>query len=226
MTRKLFVTAIFSALACAMPAHAAVIASSDFATGDEGWTIGEFTGIGPNLTPTYDPIGQLISTGDVAANVAFIASSAYLGDQSGAFGGSISFDLSDASNDGTNYSPLSLTGAGITLYARPTPPPSTTALSAFNISLVGASFVTSDPFGTSGATATDAQLLAVLADLDQLAILADWQSGGDFSQLDNVVLSDGATAVPEPAAWALMIGGFGLAGTALRRARPKLAFAG
>ncbi|MBU1376339.1 MAG: PEPxxWA-CTERM sorting domain-containing protein [Alphaproteobacteria bacterium] len=28
-----------------------------------------------------------------------------------------------------------------------------------------------------------------------------------------------ATAVPEPATWALMLGGFGLAGTALRRRR-------
>jgi hypothetical protein len=32
-------------------------------------------------------------------------------------------------------------------------------------------------------------------------------------------------AVPEPAAWGMMIGGFGLAGMAVRRRRPKLAYA-
>lgn len=37
--------------------------------------------------------------------------------------------------------------------------------------------------------------------------------------LDNIVLVDGVTAVPEPSIWALMITGFGLAGAALRRRR-------
>ena len=40
-------------------------------------------------------------------------------------------------------------------------------------------------------------------------------------QLDNLLVSDGS--VPEPSTWALMIGGFGLAGAALRRRRSVIA---
>jgi hypothetical protein len=41
--------------------------------------------------------------------------------------------------------------------------------------------------------------------------------------LDNVVLSTGA--VPEPATWAMMIAGFGIAGASLRRRKSAVAFA-
>lgn len=54
---------------------------------------------------------------------------------------------------------------------------------------------------------------------DRLVFAAN--GGGGF-QLDNVNLNAGA--VPEPATWAMMIGGFGLAGAAMRR-RAKVAFA-
>jgi hypothetical protein len=38
-----------------------------------------------------------------------------------------------------------------------------------------------------------------------------------FVQFDNVALSDVSAAVPEPASWAVMVAGFGMAGGALRR---------
>ena len=43
--------------------------------------------------------------------------------------------------------------------------------------------------------------------------------------IDNIVLSEtgGAVGVPEPAAWALMLAGFGVSGVALRRRRLSLA---
>ncbi len=52
-------------------------------------------------------------------------------------------------------------------------------------------------------------------------LLASDNGQGDF---DNVRLSDDAAAgVPEPASWALMIGGFGLVGAAARRRRGVVA---
>ena len=51
-------------------------------------------------------------------------------------------------------------------------------------------------------------------------------NGGVFFDKVSVTTEGlGATAVPEPAAWALMIGGFGLAGATLRRRRALLAAA-
>lgn len=42
-------------------------------------------------------------------------------------------------------------------------------------------------------------------------------TGAIYKQLDDITV---LAAVPEPATWALMLGGFGLAGVALRRRRP------
>jgi hypothetical protein len=39
----------------------------------------------------------------------------------------------------------------------------------------------------------------------------------------SLVVGNGAAAVPEPASWALMIGGFGMAGGMLRRRRTAVA---
>lgn len=48
---------------------------------------------------------------------------------------------------------------------------------------------------------------------------------GSSSNLDNIVLNEVRAGIPEPAAWALMICGFGLAGAAARRTRATLRFA-
>lgn len=46
---------------------------------------------------------------------------------------------------------------------------------------------------------------------------------GPWIQFDNVVLNGDVAGVPEPATWAMMIGGFGLVGFAARRRRNALA---
>ncbi|HEX7946829.1 MAG TPA: PEPxxWA-CTERM sorting domain-containing protein [Phenylobacterium sp.] len=45
--------------------------------------------------------------------------------------------------------------------------------------------------------------------------------GGDAGYIDNILVQ--STAVPEPAAWALMLAGFGLGGAALRRRKAAIA---
>ena len=49
--------------------------------------------------------------------------------------------------------------------------------------------------------------------------------GYDQLILDNITLSAVTSAVPEPATWAMMITGFGLAGSAIRRRRQQVAMA-
>jgi hypothetical protein len=44
-------------------------------------------------------------------------------------------------------------------------------------------------------------------------------SGNTFHQFGDATMNLTVTSVPEPASWALMIGGFGMAGAALRRRR-------
>ena len=51
--------------------------------------------------------------------------------------------------------------------------------------------------------------------------------GGTANQtaFDNITIGAGSPVVPEPTTWALMIGGFGLAGAALRRRNTTVAYA-
>lgn len=58
------------------------------------------------------------------------------------------------------------------------------------------------------------------ADMDNVAKLR-FRSSGNAFEFDNVAIM----AVPEPASWALMIGGFALAGGALRQRRAAVRFA-
>jgi hypothetical protein len=56
---------------------------------------------------------------------------------------------------------------------------------------------------------------------DQVAFFARWSGANDGAESFFLVAAPGG--VPEPATWALMIGGFGMAGATLRRRRAALA---
>lgn len=207
------------------PASAAVVASSNFTAGDDGWRVGEFQTVVATSAPTFDPVNGVITTTDLFGYNAFVAPAAYLGNQLATFGGSITFQLSDSANDNTAYSPLTLRSGTTTYYALPSVVPSTNALSltTYTINLIGANFRPSD-LG-SGPAVTDAELQTVLSSLDLLAINADWRTGEDFVTLDNVALRSlgNAGVVPEPSVWAMMIIGFGAAGSMIRRRKAVVA---
>lgn len=209
------------------PAHAVTLISSTFDTGVESWRAGFFTGaVGSGTsTPVYDPINQWLRTSELLTSAldGLIAPAAYLGDFSAAFGGTISFDLANASSGpANNRGPLFIrtgTGGSTSYYAKPLGIPSQNpgAPTQYVITLTGANFATA--IDGTGAV-TDAQLLAALADIDRLSVLTDWHTGGDTVTFDNFFLctADGCGApVPEPASWMLMIMGLGAAGGALRR---------
>ena len=82
-------------------------------------------------------------------------------------------------------------------------------------------------FGTSGLLGTFTLPVASgtggffgLTSTEGVTSIAISQADG-FAVIDNVSFNGNGTTVPEPATWALMIGGFGLVGTALRR-RPAV----
>ena len=225
MKQLLIIGTLAAAIVAAGSASADTIATSTFTTGDDGWSNGDLDHLGSTTPVTYDAATGTITVADNYGSNGFVAPIAYLGNQSAAFGGTITFDEAEASTDGVNYAPLSLISGATVLYAQPAPPPGT-SLTSYSISLVGSSFYTGDPFNSAGGAAvTDATLQAVLASLDRLAVQADWHSGGDFAQLDNVVLSSADAAppaVPEPATWAMMVGGFGLVGAGMRRRTARM----
>ncbi|NJC35214.1 hypothetical protein GGR88_002728 [Sphingomonas jejuensis] len=76
---------------------------------------------------------------------------------------------------------------------------------------------------TAGQRLTVNSLTFDLAPLSSFSFTPRAGSSG-FAQFDNIRLSDvAAAAVPEPATWAMMIGGFGLVGGAMRRRRTLVA---
>ncbi len=87
-----------------------------------------------------------------------------------------------------------------------------------------------------GFTISDETSHAVLADGYDVALFSGTTSAptfltGTFSLTNNhgvnpfTLVIGAAPAVPEPATWALMIGGFALAGAAMRRAKVRVAYA-
>ena len=193
--------------------------TSNFNSGNDGWQVGDATPIftAPSTAANWNSGGYL-ETADVFGEVAFFAPGAYLGNKLSSYGGTISYDLGDTFNDGVTYANLILYGAGkaITIGSLP---PATVGFTSFTFTLTEAGFFNYPGSGLVGGTPVSfADFQSVLANLDGLAIHADWVSGGDYTILDNVVMSGPAIGgVPEPATWAMMIFGFGLTGTVLRR---------
>jgi hypothetical protein len=228
-----------AALATA-PAQAGILASATFDAGDEGWLQGGFDGPddGQPDTGVVWTAGAIVVPHDYYSYAGFIGSEAFSGDLTAARGGTLSFDLSDAINDGqpngagvawTAY--VSLYGAnGMLIYGGLKDElPAVNGLTHFSIILTAANFYTDGNLASGsgptlgGRPVTQEEFDAVFANVARLGIPADFSSSAnDYSTLDNVVLTSG---VPEPASWAMMIGGLGAIGVGMRRHanRPLLA---
>lgn len=207
---RLFPSLVLAGLAVSAPA---VVHTFD--AGAQGWQTCNFTfltGQADDFAPAAwdatggNPGGALRSE-DVSDWNFFAAPSAFLGDQGGTLGSSLSFDTYSSLIDGT-YPAAVLNSGTTTLYAFSLAAPGALWTSV-SIPLVGASWSLSSDLG--GAPVTDAQLGSVLSSLTGLYIEADWFVGDEITGLDNVRLDP----VPEPAALAALA--LGLA--ALRRRR-------
>jgi hypothetical protein len=209
-------------LAIAAGANAAPIVSSTFDTGDEGWIVGSFlTPSGPTTTPTYvstggNPDGYLHAD-DFAAWSAYHAPAKFRGDLSAAYGAVLSFDIRIPGVDPMTYSAVILSDGTTTLQYRGNPTPG--GWYRYLIPLVASAGWQHSTDGKSpGAAATEAELQAVLSNIQFLHINADWLTGMDYADLDNVIIAN-----PEPSTMLLcgtvilVLAGIGRARSGKRR---------
>ena len=166
--------------------------SNSFDSGDEGWLIlgdaqggrGEpdFVASGGN------PGGYVSADDDVQGGTWFFqAPVAHRGNFSGALGRTLTFDLKQSTLssqfDGID---VSLTGGGITIVADAGSNPGLDWTS-YSIALDTSAGWTLNSLG--GTPATQADILAVLTDLNDMLIRGEYVSGADTGGLDNVVLN-------------------------------------
>ena len=216
-----FPSAVFAGvLGLSVAAHADVV--NTFDTDIDGWRVGNLDNVAEaRIAPAYNPPGGFLVTGDLYATVGFFAPAAFLGNQSAAYGGTLSYDTQTAlGNDGLAYTAVVLYGSGLQISTHGPIPG--TSFSNFSFNLTEANWFLYPGGGFAGnVPVTQAQFFSVLSNLTDIGIEADWRTGLDETGLDNVRLTNAAVGVPGPIAGAglpaLVIATGGLLGWWRRR---------
>lgn len=176
--------------------------TSTFDTDAEGWAVfGDAEG--GTATPDYNatggnPGGYLSADDDVAGGTWYWdAPDAYLGNRSGSFERTLSFDLRQtATSNQFDNADLVLRGGGMELRFDTAENPGTDWTSY-------AVLLSTDAGWTVGDTEeapTEAEFMAVLSDLTALRIRGEFRTGADTGSLDNVVLETDPATAAEPGA--------------------------
>lgn len=185
-----------------------ILAQSTFDADLEGWSIRtNNSNTGCDLTalvtrtPTWEssggnPGGFIQAVDPAESRTAFWhAPAGFLGDQSSAYGGTLSYDLKQsATSSQYNEIDLVLEGGGIRLVFDTAYNPRTT-WTHYDVPLetsVGWRVTTCD-----GPFATEAQIRQALGDVTMWLIRAEYRGGPDTDGLDNVVLAEDSGIEPE-----------------------------
>lgn len=182
-------------------------AFSSFDVDAEGWTVADTAGAGDYsllidelgsvwASDSGNPGGGISATDNTNFTIMFRAPDAYRGDRSAALGLELRFDITSTHDSWTQDTVVVLKGANMILVSEFTLP----VAGQWNtvvIPLVASSFRMNN---AQGAVASDADFAAVLADVDEFWINAEFGDGLiETTTLDNVYFP-----VPAPAAFALM----------------------
>ncbi len=206
---------------CAPGAWANV--SEGFDADAAGWSavdvlFGAYTDAGNPVALAYlsaggSPGGYIQAADPSDQSYFFQASAAFLGDLSAYAGGSLSFDTFYTPHDNAwrGDPDLILSNGSTTLFYLGAANPGAD-WTHVNITLAAGAGWTVGGFNGNAATAAD--FAAVLPAVSLLRIRAEYYQGvAETTGLDNVVLS----AVPEPGAWAMLLGGLSVLGWRMRR---------
>lgn len=187
--------------------------SSFFDTDSESWTaIGDFAVPSTWTNTLGNPSGSIyVIDQAVGGTWSFVAPAKFLGNQSGTYGGTFSYDLRITASDSSpwGWPMVSITGSGVTLNWNGAWP----AVNVWNHY-----DVTMNPAGgwikaSDSTTPSAVEFASVLSNLSSLLIRGEFMTGADTGYLDNTVLT------PEPASLMLASVGIGLGLLRSRRIR-------
>ncbi|MFA7235621.1 MAG: laminin B domain-containing protein [Phycisphaeraceae bacterium] len=187
--------------------------SSYFDTDKEDWTTGgDFAAPSTWTNALGNPVGAIYATDDTQGGTwSFVAPAKFLGNQSGAYGGTFSYDLRITASDSTPWAwpMVSITGSGVTLNWNGAWPDAN-VWNHYDVPLnpAGGWIKASD-----STTPNAAEFASVLSNLSSLLIRGEFMTGSDTGYLDNAVLT------PEPASLMLASVGIGLGLLRSRRIR-------
>ena len=209
--RVSFIVTVFTILVgLTRVAYGTTLVSSSFDSGIEGWTC---TSDCSQESPIFNAIGGnpggYISAADFGTGDTwyFVAPETFLGDQSLAFGGTLSFDLQFSPMGTSNvevYDVLLSDGSIELLFSTGQVPALAPDWTSYTVSLQGGDGWRVNSMG--GPFASDMQLMTVLSNLERLEIRGEHSNLLDIGGLDNVVL--GSARIPEPMTIALWAIGF------------------